>query len=71
MGIYGIVIIEFIHDIYRLRTGWSVKTGIFESHGWGEYPNSCTGASNRCGQSFLLSEDERQSIIQVNLAMMM
>ncbi|XP_011268185.1 rabphilin-3A isoform X1 [Camponotus floridanus] len=49
----------------KLRTGWSVKTGSFESHGWGEYPNSYISGSNRCGQPFLLSEDERQSIIQV------
>ncbi|XP_072747762.1 uncharacterized protein [Anoplolepis gracilipes] len=49
----------------KLRTGWSVKTGSFESHGWGEYPNSYISSSNRCGQSFLLTEDERQTIIQV------
>ncbi|EZA56948.1 hypothetical protein DMN91_000764 [Ooceraea biroi] len=49
----------------KLRTGWSVKTGSFESHRWGEYSNSCTSSANRCGQSFLLSEEERQSIIQV------
>ncbi|XP_024881722.1 uncharacterized protein LOC112460971 isoform X2 [Temnothorax curvispinosus] len=49
----------------KLRTGWSVKTGSFESHGWGQYPNSCTSSSNRCGQSYLLSDDERQAIIQV------
>ncbi|XP_020282446.1 uncharacterized protein LOC109854092 isoform X2 [Pseudomyrmex gracilis] len=49
----------------KLRTGWSVKAGSFESHGWGNYPNSYTSGSNRCRQSFLLSEDERQTIIQV------
>ncbi|XP_070161840.1 rabphilin-3A isoform X2 [Polyergus mexicanus] len=49
----------------KLRTGWSVKTGSFESHGWGEYPNSYISGSNRCGQSCLLTEDERQTIIQV------
>lgn len=52
--------------IHRLRTGWSVKT--FESHRWGQYPNSCTSSSNRCGQSYLLTDDERKAIIQVNLA---
>ncbi|XP_018395495.1 PREDICTED: rabphilin-1 isoform X3 [Cyphomyrmex costatus] len=49
----------------KLRTGWSVKTGSFESHGWGQYPNSCTSNSNRCGQSYLLTDDERKAIIQV------
>ncbi|XP_039313455.1 uncharacterized protein LOC105207601 isoform X1 [Solenopsis invicta] len=49
----------------KLRTGWSVKTGSFESHGWGQYSNSCTSSSNRCGQSYLLSDDERKAIIQV------
>ncbi|XP_029158179.1 rabphilin-3A isoform X2 [Nylanderia fulva] len=49
----------------KLRTGWSVKTGSFESHGWGDYSNSYMSGSNRCGQSFLLTDDERQSIIQV------
>lgn len=60
-------IIKFITR-HRLRTGWSVKTGSFESHGWGEYPNSYISGSNRCGQSCLLTEDERQTIIQVNLS---
>ncbi|KYN41143.1 Double C2-like domain-containing protein beta [Trachymyrmex septentrionalis] len=49
----------------KLRTGWSVKTGSFESHGWGQYPNSYTSNSNRCGQSYLLTDDERKAIIQV------
>ncbi|XP_018054000.1 PREDICTED: rabphilin-3A [Atta colombica] len=49
----------------KLRTGWSVKTGSFESHGWGQYPNSYTSNSNRCGQSYLLTDDERKTIIQV------
>ncbi|KAG5324861.1 DOC2B protein, partial [Pseudoatta argentina] len=48
----------------KLRTGWSVKTGSFESH-WGQYPNSYTSNSNRCGQSYLLTDDERKAIIQV------
>lgn len=52
---------------HRLRTGWSVKTGSFESHGWGQYSNSCTSSSNRCGQPYLLTDDERKAIIQVNL----
>ncbi|XP_029158180.1 uncharacterized protein LOC114930547 isoform X3 [Nylanderia fulva] len=51
----------------KLRTGWSVKTGSFESHGWGDYSNSYMSGSNRCGQSFLLTDDERQSIIQMFL----
>ncbi|XP_011873883.1 PREDICTED: rabphilin-1 isoform X3 [Vollenhovia emeryi] len=49
----------------KLRTGWSVKTGSFESRGWGQYPNSCTSSSNRYGQSYLLSDDERKAIIQI------
>lgn len=56
----------YLNLIHRLRTGWSVKTGSFESHGWGHYSNSCTSSSNRCGQSYLLTDDERKAIIQVN-----
>ncbi|KAG7205152.1 hypothetical protein KM043_005519 [Ampulex compressa] len=48
----------------KLRTGWSVKTGSLDSR-WSNYTNSYLGNPNHCNQSFVLTEEERQSIIQV------
>ncbi|CAK9832833.1 Double C2-like domain-containing protein beta [Anthophora retusa] len=48
----------------KLRTGWSVKTGSLDSK-WGTYSNSYSSSTNRCAQSFVLSEEEQQTIIQV------
>nr|XP_033341825.1 synaptotagmin-like protein 4 [Megalopta genalis] len=48
----------------KLRIGWSVKTGALDSK-WGNYSNSYTAGSNRCAQSFVLSEEEQQAIIEV------
>lgn len=47
----------------KLRTGWSVKTGSLESR-WSS-SNSYSGGANRCTQSFVLTEEEQQRIIQV------
>nr|XP_050870110.1 uncharacterized protein LOC127073090 isoform X3 [Vespula vulgaris] len=46
----------------KLRTGWSVKTGYLDS-GWGNYSN--VGGANRTEQSFVLTEEEQHTIIQV------
>ncbi|XP_015174554.1 PREDICTED: uncharacterized protein LOC107065408 isoform X2 [Polistes dominula] len=46
----------------KLRTGWSVKTGYLDS-GWNNYSN--VGGNNRANQSFVLTEEERRTIIQV------
>lgn len=46
----------------KLRTGWSVKTGYLDS-GWDNYSN--VGSANRTEQSFVLTEEERRTIIQV------
>ncbi|XP_043497640.1 uncharacterized protein LOC122521189 isoform X4 [Polistes fuscatus] len=46
----------------KLRTGWSVKTGYLDS-GWNSYSN--VGGNNRANQSFVLTEEERRTIIQV------
>ncbi|XP_076640120.1 rabphilin-3A [Colletes latitarsis] len=48
----------------KLRTGWSVKTGSLDSK-WDNYSNSYSGGTNRYAQSFVLSEEEQQTIIQV------
>nr|XP_012153756.1 PREDICTED: rabphilin-1-like isoform X3 [Megachile rotundata] len=47
----------------KLRTGWSVKTGSLDSS-WGN-PNFYSSGTNRCAQSFVLTEEEQQTIIQV------
>ncbi|XP_012176762.2 rabphilin-1 [Bombus terrestris] len=48
----------------KLQTGWSVKTGSLDSK-WGTYSNSYSSGTNRCAQSFVLTEEEQQTIIQV------
>lgn len=48
-----------------MQTGWSVKTASLDSK-WGTFSNSYTSGTNRCAQSFVLSEEEQQTIIQVN-----
>ncbi|XP_054003082.1 uncharacterized protein LOC128889457 [Hylaeus anthracinus] len=48
----------------KLHTGWSVKTGSLDSK-WGNYSNSYSGGTSRYAQSFVLSEEEQQTIIQV------
>ncbi|XP_066603749.1 rabphilin-3A isoform X2 [Prorops nasuta] len=45
----------------KLRTGWSIKSGSLESRS-STYPSSRSGANN---QSYVLTEEERTSIIQV------
>lgn len=51
-------------SIIRLQTGWSVKTGSLDSK-WSTYSNSYSSGTNRCAQSFVLSDEEQQTIIQV------
>lgn len=48
----------------KLQTGWSVKTASLDSK-WGTFSNSYISGTNRCAQSFVLSEEEQQTIIQV------
>ncbi|OAD52496.1 Rab effector Noc2, partial [Eufriesea mexicana] len=48
----------------KLQTGWSVKAASLDSK-WGTYSNSYSGGTNRCAQSFVLTEEEQQTIIQV------
>lgn len=48
----------------KLRTGWSVKTGSLDSK-WGNYSNSYSGDISRYAPSFVLSEEEQKTIIQV------
>nr|XP_034175975.1 rabphilin-1 [Osmia lignaria] len=48
----------------KLRTGWSVKTGSLDSN-WGHCSNFYSSGTNRCAQSFVLTEEEQQTIIQV------
>ncbi|CAL7948960.1 unnamed protein product [Xylocopa violacea] len=48
----------------KLRTGWSVKTGSLDSK-WGAYSNCYSSGANRCAQSFVLTEEEQKTIIQV------
>ncbi|XP_031835130.1 rabphilin-3A [Nomia melanderi] len=48
----------------KLRIGWSVKTGSLDSK-WGNYSNPYAAGSNSCAQSFVLTEDEQQAIIEV------
>lgn len=48
----------------KLQTGWSVKTGSLDSK-WSTYSNSYSSGTNRCAQSFVLTDEEQQTIIQV------
>ncbi|XP_076664027.1 rabphilin-3A isoform X3 [Andrena cerasifolii] len=46
----------------KLHTGWSMKTGSLDSQ-WGTC--SYSGSASQCEQSFVLTEEEQQAIIQV------
>ncbi|XP_015592847.1 rabphilin-3A isoform X1 [Cephus cinctus] len=50
----------------KLRTGWSVKTGSLDSRSADySYSNSYPGSSQSSASSFVLSDEERQTIIEV------
>lgn len=51
----------------RLHTGWSVKTGSLDSK-WGNCSNSYPSGTNHRARSFVLSEEEQQAVIQVNVS---